>query len=67
MESRDNIIGIAVKQFPVSVKDIEYPVMSAAGQQPAFAVLRDNKTLLVGEIILNFFIVCNAALRLSFA
>lgn len=30
VKSRNNKVGIAVKQFPVSVEDIEYAVMSAA-------------------------------------
>ena len=30
VESRNNKVGIAVKQFPISVKDIEYAIMSTA-------------------------------------
>ncbi len=57
MESRDNVVGIAVKQLLIFIKYIEYAVMSAARQQPAFAVLRDNEALLMNEIIRNYFTV----------
>ena len=63
VESAENIIGLAAEKLPVSVKDIEYAVMGGwlghlarlEEQQPALAALRDNKALLVGEVVLDFF------------
>ena len=57
VKSCDNIVGIAVKQFPVSVKDIEYAIVSAARKQPAFAILCDDKALLMRKIVLGFYSV----------
>ena len=57
VESCNNKVGIAVKQFLVSVEDIEDTVVSAARKQPALAVLCDYKALLVAEIVLDFFAV----------
>ena len=57
MKSCNSIVGIAVKQFLIPVKDIEYAIVSAARKQPALAVLCDDKALLVAEIVLDLLIV----------
>ena len=57
VESCDNIIGMAVKQFLVSVEDIEYTIVSTAGQQPELAVLLYDKALLMTEIVTDLFAV----------
>ena len=60
MKAREDVVGMAVEQLAVPVEDIEDAVMRAARQQPVFIVLRNNKALLVAEIVADLFAVFQA-------